>query len=390
MEALAHTCVKYYDITAIPVSCRLDHGETLFRFPAWTSDLSKPYLDQLLKLKNTSQPNRQCPLILSAGQSYMLAVIPLPRNVCLIFGPVNISTTQSLPPQMFESLTNLPPIVHMSYSKFLNAVLLLTQLCTGKSYDPAELLPVDSSPIAAAEIPEEYSQVGAGEKIKVNFNLHPGETYEQNFLMAIERGDTNALLTTLKTTVDFSIDQMSFDPVQQQKYLFVMFMTMAERAAIRGGLPAGEAFAISHEYCRRMDRSKDVQRITILLLKMAEELCEGVKKHSKRIKYSNVVRVCCDYIDSHLYSAISLENLANTAGLCERSISQRFRNEVGMSPLGYIHSERIRVARYLLRYTSYTILDISSLLQFSSQSHFTKVFREHEGVTPRKYRLLKE
>jgi len=388
METLAQTCARFYDVTAIPLSCRAQSGEALFRHPAWACDLSPAFLGRLALFKAAPALAEMRPLILTAGPQHMLAGIPLDGSQVIVLGPVNISMTQGHPPPVFEALSNQPPIVQMSYARFLNAVLLLTQLCTGRAYDPAQLLPVDTAPWVAEEVPDEDQQLSRADEAspQLDFHLHPGETYEHRFLQAIESGDTAALLAILQTAVDFPLDQMSFNPLQQQKFLFVMFMTMAERAAIRGGLPSADAFAISHEYCRRMDRSEDIPKIASLLLKMAEELSEGVRKHSKRSGYSPPVRACCDYIHAHLYAPVSLADLARIAGLCERSISQRFRAEVGRSPIDYIHAERVEVARFLLRHTAYSIADISVSLQFSSQSHFTRVFREHAGTTPRLYR----
>ncbi len=388
LGSVTQTCARFYDVTAIPVSCRDERGAALFRFPTWAGDFSGGFLGSCLSLKDASPAGDERPLILAVGQHHLLAILPVSARETLLFGPVNIAASQGIPPQVFESLSRQPPIPQMSYPKFLNAVLLLAQLCTGKTYDPADLLPVDTPAANTfdARTGELLTLADSIEPGKVDFSMYSGEAYEQHFLQAIERGDTQTLLAALKTPVDFELGQMSLDPVRQQKYLFIAFMTMAARAAVRGGLPPGPAYDICNEYCRRMDRSGDIQKISALLLQMAEELSEGVKKHSRRVSYSAPVRACCDYIDSHLYAPISLADLARTANLCQRTISQRFHAEVGQSPVDYIHAERIRVAKLLLQYTPYTILDISGSLQFSSQSHFTKVFREREGMTPMQYR----
>ncbi|MEG2291542.1 MAG: AraC family transcriptional regulator [Clostridium sp.] len=36
--------------------------------------------------------------------------------------------------------------------------------------------------------------------------------------------------------------------------------------------------------------------------------------------------------------------------------------------------------------TDYSILEISTLLKFHDQSHFTKVFKKITGLSPKKYR----
>ena len=40
----------------------------------------------------------------------------------------------------------------------------------------------------------------------------------------------------------------------------------------------------------------------------------------------------------------------------------------------------------MLKYSGYSLSQISETLAFSCQSYFTKIFRDYEGVTPKKYR----
>ena len=52
----------------------------------------------------------------------------------------------------------------------------------------------------------------------------------------------------------------------------------------------------------------------------------------------------------------------------------------------YIHSVRIDAAKVLLLTTSREIQEISDLLHFGNRSHFDRVFRQHVGVSPAKFR----
>ncbi len=44
------------------------------------------------------------------------------------------------------------------------------------------------------------------------------------------------------------------------------------------------------------------------------------------------------------------------------------------------------MAKNLLQYSDYPIIEIANRLSFSSQSHFIQQFREVTGMTPGKYR----
>lgn len=47
---------------------------------------------------------------------------------------------------------------------------------------------------------------------------------------------------------------------------------------------------------------------------------------------------------------------------------------------------RITAAQNMLRYSEYSYAEISTILAYSSQSHFTKVFRGETGYTSKEYR----
>lgn len=91
-------------------------------------------------------------------------------------------------------------------------------------------------------------------------------------------------------------------------------------------------------------------------------------------------------IESCLAEGLSLEELAEEAGVSRSHFARRFRAEVGVSPHRYQSQLRIERAKAMLRESQMTLVDIAMELGFCSQSHFTQAFRAHEGVTPRRYR----
>jgi transcriptional regulator GlxA family with amidase domain len=49
--------------------------------------------------------------------------------------------------------------------------------------------------------------------------------------------------------------------------------------------------------------------------------------------------------------------------------------------------ERIEGAKAMLASTQLSASDVASAYGFASQSHFTKVFRQFAGVTPKQYKF---
>lgn len=93
-------------------------------------------------------------------------------------------------------------------------------------------------------------------------------------------------------------------------------------------------------------------------------------------------------IESSLAEDLSLEKLAEEAGVSRSHFARRFRAEVGVSPHRYHSQQRVEKAKLMLRQTNMSLVDIAMELGFCSQSHFTQVFRAHAGVTPRRFREM--
>ena len=72
------------------------------------------------------------------------------------------------------------------------------------------------------------------------------------------------------------------------------------------------------------------------------------------------------------------------ATLTERSRISVFLKIISLTD--YILREKTEEAKKLLRHTDKPILAVSEYLGFSSQSHFTRVFKKITGLTPGKYR----
>jgi AraC family transcriptional regulator len=92
-----------------------------------------------------------------------------------------------------------------------------------------------------------------------------------------------------------------------------------------------------------------------------------------------------EYVRANLGSELSLANLADAAQLSPNGFGRAFRNAAGFSPHQLVLRERLREAARLLAEAELPIARIAQVLGFSSQSHFTEVFRKASGTTPRRY-----
>ncbi len=158
------------------------------------------------------------------------------------------------------------------------------------------------------------------------------------------------------------------------------------RAAIRGGLFSETAFSLSDVYCQRMDAQTEITAVQQLIFTMAMDFCRHVADAREGALQSNVVKKCIAYISAHLHEDLRLDDLSRHCGMCSRSLSIKFKAEVGCGIPEYIHREKMREARYPLTNTDHTLANITSFLNYPTQSYFTQIFKRYEECTPQQYR----
>jgi len=98
------------------------------------------------------------------------------------------------------------------------------------------------------------------------------------------------------------------------------------------------------------------------------------------------LRRVVEYLESSLGSEISLEDLADLAGLSPNYFVSAFKKATGQTPHRFLTEKRIAKACELLRNPQVPIAALALSVGFSSQSHFTTVFRRYRNTTPASYR----
>ena len=113
---------------------------------------------------------------------------------------------------------------------------------------------------------------------------------------------------------------------------------------------------------------------------------EATRQIRKSTAYSKHVTSTMQYIRDHLNEELNLSGIASYVCLNASYLSALFHEETGMTVMDYIQECRVEWAENLLRFSDYSILEISNITSFSSQSYFGAVFRKRTGLTPGEYR----
>lgn len=92
-----------------------------------------------------------------------------------------------------------------------------------------------------------------------------------------------------------------------------------------------------------------------------------------------------EYIDAHCADDVTLDDLARLAGLSRFHFIRAFRKQAGMTPHVYLTFRRIARAKELLR-RRLPLTAVALDCGFFDQSHLSRVFKSHTGITPGRYR----
>ena len=93
------------------------------------------------------------------------------------------------------------------------------------------------------------------------------------------------------------------------------------------------------------------------------------------------------YIDEHYRDPINICDLAAQFYISPSHLSRQFKTLYGCTPIQYLIDMRISEACRLLRENpEMEAKTASTLVGYTDQFHFSKLFKKHTGYTPSEYR----
>lgn len=125
---------------------------------------------------------------------------------------------------------------------------------------------------------------------------------------------------------------------------------------------------------------------------VAEQLIYGPVRHAddaQRIPLRHVIGgqseklvIAVELMEANIKEPIDQAELAMYVGLSRRQLQRLFDRHLQCTPSRYYLQIRLARARELLRQTSMSLVEISSLTGFVSTSHFSKSYKEYYGWPP--------
>ena len=350
----------------------------------------KDFLDFLLE-----SPPQGIPCLRSIRQKDIYGIVT-GHNAIYIVGPVSFASPVYLncdynELMLEEEIEKYVPQVNPD--DYLEDILFLNHMITGVESTTEQIIETNClNHDHTGKVQKHFNDI-LFENHENNVHHNPYDQEMRDF-GSIENGDLIQLEKSLQEDYDGTIGTLAKDPLRNLKNLGIVLVTLASRAAIRGGLSPEISFSLSDSYIQQIEECKDLALVAPLAHKaefqyaeMVHEIKEKQKGILKKQKNPRINK-CKDFIFSHLHDRITLEDLAAEADCNPNYLSQLFKECEGISISGYILQEKINRAKNLLIYSDYSYIEIATYLGFSSQSHLGTQFKKHTGYTLRQYREI--
>ena len=328
--------------------------------------------------------------------------IPLPENEnnsILVLGPYTKSliTKNTINKRTVES--SLPAYINEQLEKFYSAIpyiqnddiilSLVNSMCeiafkSIENFSVVNLIWQRDSDIVYTPKNSEHTKE-ADPWLTIQF-LERRYAIENELINAVSKGLTHkAEMIFSNIKPENALESRLTDNLRNTKNYMIILNTLLRKAAEQGKVHPYHIDLVSSDLALKIEAMQASSECEDLLKYMVKKYCRLVNKHSQK-SYSLLIQKVTTQIESDLSSDLSLNNLASIFGVNPSYLSSLFKKETGVTLTEYVNKKRVERAKELLLSTNLQIQNISQRCGILDVNYFTKTFKKHTGLTPKKYR----
>lgn len=127
----------------------------------------------------------------------------------------------------------------------------------------------------------------------------------------------------------------------------------------------------------------------IFLIQIQEYYDEESPSHKQSIlrkRELNLIREAVQIIDNNLLDFKTVKSLSRQVGLNPNKLQNGFKEIYKTTVNGYVQDRRLYEASVLIKNTDLSFAEIADKVGISSKSYFSKIFKDHYGLTPTEIR----
>ncbi len=128
--------------------------------------------------------------------------------------------------------------------------------------------------------------------------------------------------------------------------------------------------------------------MSILLNLIARNIIQSETSDLQENRKAFSIMKIIAYIQQHIKDRekTGIQVIADHFGISGNYFGEYFKQQTGISYQDYLLDYRLKLVETYLKYSSVRLSEIAYELQFSDESHLSKLFKKYRGVTPGEYR----
>lgn len=219
-----------------------------------------------------------------------------------------------------------------------------------------------------------------------NMVHHNSYEIREQCMEFLETGDKDGFMKWINSAFSFTPGTLANNKLRNQKNQMICFCAIVVDHMIGQKLLNLElGYSVSDIAIQMIEKSSTSEEVKKVAIATMLELMDQCSKTNKEINHQ-LIKKAEQYIFNHMHEKILVSDIADELEINASYLSQIFRKYKDCTVIEYIHHEKIYRAKNLLKYSDFSVQDISVYLGFSSSSKFGFIFKKENNMTPQEYR----
>lgn len=208
------------------------------------------------------------------------------------------------------------------------------------------------------------------------------------FEQFLEQEDFGQAEAYCKELMEF-LEQKKYAPQdvrKKLKRLHSLMIIYLERHEIRGASICDRRGGLLEETADIYDFFQDLKQAEMDLMRSYAQVFEEQKR--ERGRYSQRIELVKQYVKMNLSEDLSVSSAAALSNMSESHFSHVFKNEEGVSYTEYINTCRMEKATILLKNTDMLVSEIAEKIGIDNPNYFSAQYKKRTGKSPSEFRRM--
>lgn len=212
------------------------------------------------------------------------------------------------------------------------------------------------------------------------------DLFNVEFNRLLEEKNQVQLLTLIKQKhiKEIELDRL----VEDKKIDLFIWQALLTRQLTKDKIIKTSLDSKYNQYYRQIKQLKTIKELQNLEIEMFKTYLNWMI-YEVEVTQNHALNRILRCIHINLDGNLTLERIAHQVSLSKSYVSQVFQKGMKMTVMEYVYLKKIERAKMYLSTTNMSIMEVAQILGFYDSSHFSRIFKGIEGISPSHFRKLK-